>query len=430
MFNIGKTKQSLRMLASHIAVSCERVTGSAQQSSMSLHQTSWNLSKSLSFLRDKNNNTRLTRLVFTGSEQKLRWRVKEAEETSRRLAAELDTQSRASGMIEAEKIDLMEAVATRDTEREALQLEVSRLVAAKEDVARERLELEIKCVQLEEERDRLEGEKLELSQAGHQAQADFKQQMLPYDQLKKDHEELLEKHNEFSKEHAEAVERSQLYDQDMLEKTRRIKEQTIELKTLEGLLHDKTKEISNHVGDIDLKQRELTKARETILNFEDVISSKEKEIESLKNVISDSSDHSNIIEMRDTIQQLRRDLDLVLEEKESEMRAQTESFESLSKNFQDKCEQVTAAHEASQELARQIAELEDVIESKNLELEEERRKTENVSQDFELKLSELSHKLEESEEKISNLAESLENSNSVREDLSKEIGYYNTRNRC
>ena len=97
---------------------------------MSLHHQSWSLSNNLSVLRDTNNNrrrpkcesqwSRLTRMIFTGSEQKLRGRVKEAEENNRRLAAELDTQNRASGMIEAEKIDLMEALATRDTEREAL----------------------------------------------------------------------------------------------------------------------------------------------------------------------------------------------------------------------------------------------------------------------------------------------------------------------
>ena len=43
----------------------------------------------------------------------MKTRVKDAEETSRRVGDELDSQRRAASMAESEKIDLMEAVATR-----------------------------------------------------------------------------------------------------------------------------------------------------------------------------------------------------------------------------------------------------------------------------------------------------------------------------
>ena len=81
---------------------------------------------------------------MTASELKLKVRVRDAEENCRRVEDELDSQRRAASMAEAEKIDLMEAVATRDTEIEALQMEISKLVLGKEESARGRLELEIR----------------------------------------------------------------------------------------------------------------------------------------------------------------------------------------------------------------------------------------------------------------------------------------------
>ena len=96
------------------------------------------------------------------------------------------------------------------------------------------------CVQLEEERDLQEGDKLELAGARHQLEADYKEQL---EQLRREHAELAARHEQFSTEHASAVERSRLYDQDMLDKARRIKDQAIEMKTLENLLHEKTKNV-------------------------------------------------------------------------------------------------------------------------------------------------------------------------------------------
>ena len=65
-------------------------------------------------------------------------------------------------MADAKKIDLMEAVATRDKEIEALQMEISKLVLGREESAKEWLELEIRCVQLEEEKDHWESKKQEI----------------------------------------------------------------------------------------------------------------------------------------------------------------------------------------------------------------------------------------------------------------------------
>ena len=51
--------------------------------------------------------------------------------------------------------------------------------------------------------------------------------------------------------------------QDMLDNAR-IKNQAIDMKTLENLLHKKTKEMSDQLSDIDLKEKELAKAKEPL----------------------------------------------------------------------------------------------------------------------------------------------------------------------
>ena len=121
---------------------------------------------------------------MTASELKLKVRVRDAEENSRRVGDELDSQRRAASMAEAEKIDLMEAVATRDTEIEALQMEISKLVLGKEESARGRLELEIRCAQLEEEKDHWESEKQEILQRIEDIKKKAYEDLLPYEELK------------------------------------------------------------------------------------------------------------------------------------------------------------------------------------------------------------------------------------------------------
>ena len=71
--------------------------------------------------------------------------------------------------------------------------------------------------------------------------------------------ELAARYEQFSTEHVSVVEQSRLHDQDMLNKVRCIKDQDIEMKTLENLLHEKTKEMLNQLSDIELKKKDLAK---------------------------------------------------------------------------------------------------------------------------------------------------------------------------
>ena len=56
--------------------------------------------------------------------------------------------------------------------------------------------------------------------------------LLSYEELKTKHSDLLFEHERFSREYEAVMERSRLYDKDVLEKTKKIKEQSIDLKTL------------------------------------------------------------------------------------------------------------------------------------------------------------------------------------------------------
>merc|ERR1711936_926357 len=138
--------------------------------------------------------------------------------------------------------------------------------------------------------------------------------LLPLEELNVKHSELVAEHEKFSEEHAAALERSKLYDKDMLDKAKKIKEQAIDLKTLENLLHEKTKEISYQLSEVDLKERELVKAKEPIVNFENVISKKESELTELKNILDESEEHSKLIEMKERINELEKDLTILIED--------------------------------------------------------------------------------------------------------------------
>ena len=91
--------------------------------------------------------------------------------------------------------------------------------------------------------------------------------------------------------------------------------QAVDLKTLEKLLHEKTKEISNQLAEIDMHQRDLMKTKETIIDFEDVISQKESEINNLKQILDESSEHLNFVELKNQIEKLEKDNAVIKENK-------------------------------------------------------------------------------------------------------------------
>ena len=203
----------------------------------------------------------------------------------------------------------------RSTELEALQVEIQQLVAGKNEISREKLGIEIQCVQVEEERDRLDAEKIEMMEEIETTKEKAVEDLLPLTNLREELTKLKAEHDKFNVEYNLAMDRSNLYDKDLLEKSSKIKEQAVDLKTLEKLLHEKTKEISNQLAEIDMHQRDLMKTKETIIDFEDVISQKESEINNLKQILNESSEHLNFVELKNQIEKLEKDNAVINENK-------------------------------------------------------------------------------------------------------------------
>ena len=53
--------------------------------------------------------------------------------------------------------------------------------------------------ELEEKRDRQDGDKLELAEVRHQLEAEYKEQLAPLEQLRRDHAELAARHEPWSR---------------------------------------------------------------------------------------------------------------------------------------------------------------------------------------------------------------------------------------
>merc|ERR1712025_78641 len=133
-----------------------------------------------------------------GNEEKLKVRLKDVDEINRRLTDELDRQMRCNKIVDTEKEDLMEALAIKDTEIFGLQQEIDKLLDGRETLARSKLELEMKCVELEEERDKWEGEKLEFNQEIENLKSEMHSDSQILTDLRSTHNSLVEEHEKFS----------------------------------------------------------------------------------------------------------------------------------------------------------------------------------------------------------------------------------------
>ena len=130
-----------------------------------------------------------------------------------------------------------------------------------------------------------------------------------------------------------------------------------------------------------MKQRELSQAKETILNFEDVISKKESELIELKNILDESEKHSKLNDMKKRIDELESDLNILIEDKTS-MEQDIESKNIHIDYIQKELERTNSlleqnstatnyAEENNKEMLKKIQELEEVIESRSIEIVEE-----------------------------------------------------------
>merc|ERR1712150_13556 len=173
---------------------------------------------------------------------------------------ELDTLLSTLSKLETENLDLSQDVQERDGEISKMSSQISDLMLTNEELCRTKVKLEIRAVELEEQKDRWEDEKKELDQNIEQLKTEMKVRLEAFgdvekerDILKKDIEHLHETQSEYNL--------NQKYnDQEMVEKAEKIKEQAISLAEMEKLLQGKASEIGNMLTALDSKQVELNTA--------------------------------------------------------------------------------------------------------------------------------------------------------------------------
>merc|ERR1711915_1101607 len=116
-------------------------------------------------------------------------------------------------------------------------------------------------------------------------------------------------------EYQAAAERVKMYDQDVLNKAKRIKEQQIEMKAIEDLLHNKTKEISNILAELDKSKQELRNQQELVENMENIVSDKEGQLEELRSVLSQSENHKILLENNGKISKMQSEIESLKSQK-------------------------------------------------------------------------------------------------------------------
>jgi len=242
------------------------------------------------------------------AEGRMKTQLTEVRENLRRCEDDLETQNRATAMMEAEKLDLMEALASRDDMLTGRLAEVGRLTGELEEAGRAKLALEMRCLELEELRDRWEGDRLELVEKIEEEKENCREAMKPLEELKAQHEALKQEHEQFKQEHTAALEKSKLYDTDLLDKYNKIKELKAENASMHKMVQEKNQELSAYFPFIEEKDALIKQLRNDISNLEDSVCSKDKDITRLNTMVQQSDDVTFITGLQDQVTSIEQQL--------------------------------------------------------------------------------------------------------------------------
>ena len=124
-------------------------------------------------------------------------------------------------------------------------------MAANADLSLSKVKLEMKAVELEELKDRLDEERTELISNISELRKYSEETCKNLMEVQKAHTNLNNKMQALQEEHKKCQNSQRLHDEDMLEKAETIKEQKVALSQMEKLLHDKTFEMSNFLIQAD-----------------------------------------------------------------------------------------------------------------------------------------------------------------------------------
>lgn len=124
-------------------------------------------------------------------------------------------------------------------------------MAANADLSLSKVKLEMKAVELEELKDRLDEERTELISNISELRKYSEETCKNLMEVQKAHTNLNDKMQALQEEHKKFQNSQRLHDEDMLEKAETIKEQKVALSQMEKLLHDKTIEMSDFLIQAD-----------------------------------------------------------------------------------------------------------------------------------------------------------------------------------
>jgi chromosome segregation ATPase len=243
------------------------------------------------------------------TETRMKTELSEVKEELRHREDDNEAQSRSIAMLESEKFDLMEALASRDDMLTSRLEEIGRMSQELEEAGSQRVRLEMRCVELEEAKDRWEGQRLEAEQRLQAEIEQSKEAVKPLEELQAKYQQLNKEHETFKSLHQEALDKSKLYDTDILDKYTKIKELKIERDSLQGMLQNKNQQLSQHFCQMEAKDQEITTLSNDKKNLEFALKTKEDELANLQTIISSSDNVSILTDLQQSVKILTCDLE-------------------------------------------------------------------------------------------------------------------------
>ncbi|XP_040563972.1 uncharacterized protein [Lepeophtheirus salmonis] len=314
----------------------------------------------------------------------------------------------------------------KELEKKELELssfadQVSRLVQNNEEMARSKVAIEMRALELEEIKETLESELKESKVQMAEVNINIKE---PFEKLKQDYKNCQESLQSLEKTHSEYKGRQLQNDKELLEKSKQIKEHVIEIAQLEKVLQSKTAEISDELAKSDLLEKELVSLKKSLEEANLEIKEKEKEIQEFK--ASDMQEKITV--MSQELESLNSDIakkkekvsgyELEVEDLHSKLKKKDVEINELTEKFDNVNEEKKLLREKSDGLLKELKESE--IEKAKLSSD-----IESCTDECDLKLNELRLKIQElNQEKesiLSKLTQIEEELTKSRDDAEKEI---------
>jgi len=127
---------------------------------------------------------------ITASDENLKEQLKESLMKLQKKEDELDDHVRTLSKLETEKLDLVEAMKDRDEEFGRMSNQLSELMSTNEELCRTKVKLEIRAVELEEQKDRWEDEKKELDESIENLKTELKARSETFKNIEDDRDRL------------------------------------------------------------------------------------------------------------------------------------------------------------------------------------------------------------------------------------------------